>query len=527
MSFSSLADFEIISKLGQGSYSTVFLVRARQSGEQFALKKVKLEGLSEREKNNALNEIRLLASISSPYVVEYKGAFHDDMTRSLCIVMEIVDGGDLLQMIRNQSRRSGTHSFDEELIWSYAIQMIKGLRILHRMKILHRDLKCANIFVSKDRKYAKIGDLNVAVIAKRGMVKTQTGTPYYASPEVWRDEPYNTKSDIWSLGCVLYEMAAGKPPFRAANMEGLYHKVQKGVFDPLPSIYSIELNRFITDCLRLRAEERPSCEDLLDCPSIVRRIDLDPHLERDSTPAEAEDGLLKTLKFPKNIRHLSSILPKPKINTNELAHEIRRSSDIRPLTRLAERSENEPGRSNSVSRIRRKESIPSLMKRRSDSSIRRTPENLVTESRDRSRDISMDRDKSPVLGSRRTPVKSRPGLPPPAPSMPRKLPAPSMAKKENRDKDRDAERLNKYFLQRKGSASSIDRSISRSRIGPTTNNSILNQPSKKVLSVIPRNVMNSIESLVIGQKNGRSPTPLLRLPRPDYGSNGRRHSQIF
>ena len=78
-----------------------------------------------------------------------------------------------------------------------------GLRSLHERKILHRDLKSANIFVMADGTY-KLGDLNVSKVLKQGLARTQTGTPYYASPEVWKDRPYGTKSDMWSLGCVLY-----------------------------------------------------------------------------------------------------------------------------------------------------------------------------------------------------------------------------------------------------------------------------------------------------------------------------------
>jgi len=78
---------------------------------------------------------------------------------------------------------------------------------------MHRDLKCANVFMSNNG--VKLGDLNVSKVAKQGLVYTQTGTPYYASPEVWSGKPYDFKSDIWSLGCVIYEVATLNPPFKA------------------------------------------------------------------------------------------------------------------------------------------------------------------------------------------------------------------------------------------------------------------------------------------------------------------------
>jgi NIMA (never in mitosis gene a)-related kinase len=106
---------------------------------------------------------------------------------------------------------------------------------------MHRDLKSANVFITKDFG-VKLGDMNVSKVANKGGLNyTQTGTPYYASPEVWRDEPYDIKSDIWSLGCVLYEMIALKPPFTAEDMAGLYKKVNKGQFTRIPKHYSQDL----------------------------------------------------------------------------------------------------------------------------------------------------------------------------------------------------------------------------------------------------------------------------------------------
>jgi NIMA (never in mitosis gene a)-related kinase len=94
--------------------------------------------------------------------------------------------------------------------------------VLHDRSILHRDLKSANVFLQADCIY-KLGDLNVSKIAQKdGMLFTQTGTPYYASPEVWKDQPYDNKSDIWSLGCVIYEMITLNPPFTASNMDKLF-----------------------------------------------------------------------------------------------------------------------------------------------------------------------------------------------------------------------------------------------------------------------------------------------------------------
>jgi len=109
----------------------------------------------------------------------------------------------------------------EKDLWHYFIQIVHGLKALHDLKICHRDIKGANLFLTTDGT-VKLGDLNVSKIAKAGMMHTQTGTPYYASPEVWKDKPYDHRSDIWSLGCVLYEMATKQPPFKAATMDGLY-----------------------------------------------------------------------------------------------------------------------------------------------------------------------------------------------------------------------------------------------------------------------------------------------------------------
>lgn len=135
----------------------------------YAMKKVKLQKLSSKEKENALNEVRILASINHPNVIGYKEAFFEDATNTLCVVMEYADGGDLLGLI-NGKKKSG-EVFGEKMIWHYFIQIVRGLKALHDLKICHRDIKCANLFVTKGGEI-KLGDLNVSKVAKRGMLRT-------------------------------------------------------------------------------------------------------------------------------------------------------------------------------------------------------------------------------------------------------------------------------------------------------------------------------------------------------------------
>lgn len=140
--------------------------------------------------------------------------------------------------------------------------------------MLHRDLKAANVFITDQGVY-KLGDLNVSKVAKDDLATTQTGTPYYASPEVWKDQPYGSKSDMWSLGCVIYEMAAQRPPFMASDIQVLYKKVMTGFYPRVPCLYSNELVDTISLLLRLDPCDRPSASQLLAHPVVQRNYSLD------------------------------------------------------------------------------------------------------------------------------------------------------------------------------------------------------------------------------------------------------------
>ena len=325
-------DFEILSKLGDGTYSIVYKVKRKADNKIYALKKVNLQKLSQKERENSLNEVRILASIKSNFVISYKEAFIEEKDKSLCIVMEYADRGDLYQKIV-QFKRKGC-LIEEVDIWKIFIQMTKGLKALHDLKILHRDLKSANIFLFSDGS-AKIGDLNVSKVVRMGMGLTQTGTPYYASPEVWENNPYDSKSDIWSLGCVTYEMITLHPPFRAQSMEGLYNKIIKGQYPKISDKYSSDLAQIVDLLLKVRPEDRPSCQCILKHTLILKRIEYfqaEAGIEFEDLEDVDENQLLKTIRIPKNILVLGDKLPKANYNIpikakKKLAIEVKNKND--------------------------------------------------------------------------------------------------------------------------------------------------------------------------------------------------------
>ncbi|KAL4428915.1 hypothetical protein ABPG74_017505 [Tetrahymena malaccensis] len=284
------------------------------------MKRCKIGLMKQRDKDNALNEVRILASIKNQYVIAYKEAIYDEQSECLFVIMEYAAGGDLHQQVKN-CIKSKTY-LDENQIWIWAIQMLYGLKALHDLKILHRDLKCANIFLDS-RRNAKIGDLNVSKITQANLARTQVGTPYYTSPEVWKDQMYNNKSDIWSLGCLIYELCAQKPPFLASDMPSLFKKIGKGIYERIPQRYSSELSNLISQCLNVNQSTRPDCDQLLNLPIIKKKIeDLNIKQEafskEDFNPQALNQKLsvLDQIKYPANKKNLQERLPKPSYNTN-------------------------------------------------------------------------------------------------------------------------------------------------------------------------------------------------------------------
>lgn len=142
-----------------------------------------------------------------------------------------------------------------------AYDILRGLKTLHDNNIIHRDIKPANIFFVGG--VAKIGDLNVSKVLEGKYASTQTGTPYYTSPEIWNNYKYDGRVDIWSLGCLLYELTALKPPFLANDFPGLSRKVTLGYYEPVSPLFSKKLSDLIKSCLQVKMQNRPTAKELL------------------------------------------------------------------------------------------------------------------------------------------------------------------------------------------------------------------------------------------------------------------------
>lgn len=215
--------------------------------------------------------------------------------------MEYADGGDLNSLIDSYRKRKSL--FSEKKVLTMFSQIVKALRVIHQMGILHRDLKSANIFLTKDNE-VKIGDFNVAKLAQKGLLATQTGTPYYMCPEIWKEIPYNSKSDIWSIGVILYEMCTLHLPFLANNIHALYLKIMEGKHAPLPQCYSKELNNLIKMCLNSDPKKRPSACQL---------IFMIPHSKTNNEGLSRciTQVLKKTIKVNSDCSIIEKSLPRP------------------------------------------------------------------------------------------------------------------------------------------------------------------------------------------------------------------------
>ena len=310
----SLNDFIVGKFLGKGAFGSVCLVTRKADKKIYAMKSINIGKLDQNQREASLNEIRILASLNHPNIIGYKEAFYDENSRTLNIIMEYADDGDINHKIQENLKRR--LQFEESQVWKWIIQLLKGLKYLHDNKIMHRDLKCANIFLMKNG-LVKIGDLNVSKITKSNMARTQTGTPYYIAPEIWKDKPYDYKCDIWSLGCIIYEICTSRPPFRGTSLAELGNNILRGYYLPF-SGFSNDIKNLIAKMLIVDPNKRASINELLNSEIIKRKINsLGGNNIINIKDNSKKANLIKTIKLPRNMKEINLALPKNRYSQKE------------------------------------------------------------------------------------------------------------------------------------------------------------------------------------------------------------------
>nr|XP_028580540.1 serine/threonine-protein kinase Nek2 [Podarcis muralis] len=269
-------DYEVLLTIGAGSYGRCQKVRRRSDGKILVWKELDYGSMTESEKQMLVSEVNLLRELKHPNIVRYYDRIIDRTNTTLYIVMEYCEGGDLATLIAKCTKER--HYVEENFVLRVLTQLTLALKECHRRSdgghtVLHRDLKPANIFLD-GKKNVKLGDFGLARILHHdtSFAKTFVGTPYYMSPEQINRMSYNEKSDIWSLGCLLYELCALSPPFTAFNQKELAEKIREGKFRRIPYRYSDQLNELITKMLHLKDYCRPSVEEILQNPLIASLV---------------------------------------------------------------------------------------------------------------------------------------------------------------------------------------------------------------------------------------------------------------
>lgn len=286
-----------IREIGSGSFGRAYLVQApKKNGDDekrlLVMKQIDVSRMDKRERASAETEVKCLSSLKHPYVVKYWESFMHD--RFLCIVMDYCEGGDLFQLIQSHKQRG--RPIPEGSVLQWFTQVTLAMKYVHDRRILHRDIKSQNVLLTgKDgRTAAKLADFGISKFLEgpNALARTVVGTPYYLSPEMVQKQPYSWASDVWALGCVLYEMCALRVPFDANDMRQLVDKIIRTNAPRIPSSYSRELVDLCAEMLLRESARRPTAAALVQLPLIQKEI------KRMLTDTQKEEGLCGAVGAP-------------------------------------------------------------------------------------------------------------------------------------------------------------------------------------------------------------------------------------
>lgn len=289
---SSQDQYDVVRPIGSGSFGQVFLVLHKLEQRYYVMKEIaSLATMDEKQRESTELEVNLLSAMTHPNIVGYRDSFVND-DGHLAIFMEYCEQGDMHTYLQD-AKKSGKMPGEPKVL-EWFVQIVLALHALHTRKILHRDLKTPNIFLTGSKvQHAlnlKLGDLGVAKVlnSTTDLAMTQIGTPFYMSPELFNNKPYGYESDVWGLGCILYEVVNGQRPFDAQSINGLAMKVVQGRYTPITTSCTEETKCLIKSMLSNKPAHRPTLQEVLYTPAIRRRIKLALQMVNNAAMPEAK-----------------------------------------------------------------------------------------------------------------------------------------------------------------------------------------------------------------------------------------------
>ncbi|WBW71190.1 serine/threonine protein kinase, NIMA related Fin1 [Schizosaccharomyces osmophilus] len=280
-------NYKILECIGHGSFGRIYKVQRLSDGVLLAQKEIPFGNISRQEKQHVADEVNILRHLKHPNIVQYCGEDINRLTQVINIYMEYCDRGDLakhIEIYKEEKKR-----FPEHQVLRFFTQLLLALYRCHygrdapvtenqwmneshipNQYVLHRDIKPANVFLDEDNS-VKLGDFGLSKLLDNTRMFTQSyvGTPYYMSPEIIRNNPYSAKSDIWALGCVMFEVCMLGHPFEGRSYLELQKNICQGNLSHWDGYYSDELYQLIRHCLETDCDVRPTTFQLLSSPALM------------------------------------------------------------------------------------------------------------------------------------------------------------------------------------------------------------------------------------------------------------------